>query len=54
MFAEEKLNILISNPLITLGAHSHNHLSLKNLNKEECVEEIKKSKQKKRIEEDPG
>lgn len=45
LLSKEDLNILISNPLITLGAHSHNHLSLKNLNKEECVEEIKKSKQ---------
>jgi len=45
LLSKEDLSILISNPLITLGAHSHNHLSLRNLSKEECVEEIKKSKQ---------
>ena len=36
----------ISNsPLITIGAHTHNHLSLKNLTEESCLEEIKKSKE---------
>ena len=45
LLSKEDLSTLISNPLITLGAHSHNHLSLRNLSKEECVEEIKKSKQ---------
>ena len=45
LLSKEDLSTLISNPLITLGAHSHNHLSLRNLSKEDCVEEIKKSKQ---------
>ena len=32
-------------PLITIGAHTHNHLSLKNLKTDECLEEIRKSKE---------
>ena len=40
----EDLKLLSSNPLITIGAHTHNHLSLKNINGEECVYEIKTSK----------
>jgi peptidoglycan/xylan/chitin deacetylase (PgdA/CDA1 family) len=31
-------------PLITIGAHTHNHLSLKNLNENDCLEEIMLSK----------
>jgi len=42
---EQDLKLLNSNPLITIGAHTHNHLSLKNLSKEECTQEIKKSKE---------
>ena len=42
---KQDLKILNSNPLITIGAHTHNHLSLKNLRKEECIQEIKKSKE---------
>ena len=41
----EDLKLLSSNPLITIGAHSHSHLSLKNLKKDDCIEEIKTSKQ---------
>ena len=44
--SKEDLNILNINPLITLGAHTHNHLSLKNLTKDECVKEIELSKKK--------
>ena len=42
--SKEDLKLLVSNPLITIGAHTHNHLSLKNLNREECVNEIQTSK----------
>ena len=42
---EQDLKFLNSNPLITIGAHTHNHLSLKSLSKEECIQEIKKSKE---------
>ena len=42
--SKEDLKLLSSNPLITIGAHTHNHLSLKNLNQEDCTKEIKKSK----------
>ena len=38
------LKQLINNPLITIGAHTHNHLSLKNLSEENCFDEIKLSK----------
>ncbi len=41
---KEDLKLLSKNPLITIGAHTHNHLSLKNLNREECVHEIETSK----------
>ena len=41
---KDELKILSSHPLITIGAHSHNHLSLKNLNKDECIKEINQSK----------
>ena len=44
-FDKDDLKLLSSNPLITIGAHSHNHLSLKNLKKDDCIEEIKMSKQ---------
>ena len=40
----EDIKVLNSNPLITIGAHTHNHLSLKNLTKNECIEEIVTSK----------
>ena len=43
--SKEDLKNLSANPLITIGAHTHNHLSLKNLNKEDCINEIKKSKE---------
>jgi len=42
--SKEDLKLLSKNPLITIGAHTHNHLSLKNLDREDCIEEIKKSK----------
>ena len=42
--SKEDLKLLSKNPLITIGAHTHNHLSLKNLDQEDCTEEIKKSK----------
>ena len=45
ILSKEDIKTLISNPLITLGAHSHNHLSLRNLSEEECIEEMKISKQ---------
>jgi peptidoglycan/xylan/chitin deacetylase (PgdA/CDA1 family) len=38
------LQLLKSNPLITIGAHTHNHLSLKNISYDECFNEVKKSK----------
>ena len=43
--SKEDLKLLSSNPLITIGAHTHNHLSLKNLKKDDCIKEIKISKQ---------
>tara|TARA_B100000686_G_C16749580_1_gene951625 strand:- start:659 stop:1606 length:948 start_codon:yes stop_codon:yes gene_type:complete len=43
--SKEDLKLLNSNPLITIGAHTHNHLSLKNLKKNDCIKEIKKSKE---------
>jgi len=42
--SKEDLKILSSNSLITIGAHTHNHLSLKNLSREECTNEIETSK----------
>jgi len=42
--SRDDLKLLNSNPLVTIGAHTHNHLSLKNLNKEDCTKEIKTSK----------
>ena len=42
--SKEDLKLLCSNPLITIGAHTHNHLSLKNLKQNDCTEEIKTSK----------
>tara|TARA_Y100000590_G_scaffold456107_1_gene605991 strand:+ start:11533 stop:12480 length:948 start_codon:yes stop_codon:yes gene_type:complete len=41
---KDELRLLSSNPLITIGAHSHNHLSLKNLDKNHCTQEIMESK----------
>ena len=43
--SKEDIKILNSNPLITIGAHTHNHLSLKNLSRTTCIEEIKLSKE---------
>ena len=45
ILSKEDLKILCSNNLITIGAHTHNHLCLKKLEKEECIEEIKISKE---------
>jgi len=42
--SKEDLKLLSSNSLITIGAHTHNHLSLKNLKENECIDEIKASK----------
>ena len=44
LLSKDDLIFLSSNPLITIGAHSHNHLSLKNLEHDECINEIKMSK----------
>ena len=43
--SKEDLKLLSSNSLITIGAHTHNHLSLKNLKRDDCIKEIKISKQ---------
>ena len=45
ILSKEDVKLLSSNPLITIGAHTHNHLSLKNLKKNDCIKEIKISKQ---------
>jgi peptidoglycan/xylan/chitin deacetylase (PgdA/CDA1 family) len=45
ILSKEDLKFLCSNNLITIGAHTHNHLCLKKLEKEECIEEIKISKE---------
>ena len=45
ILTKEDLKSLSLNSLITIGAHSHNHLSLKNLTEEDCLKEIKKSKE---------
>lgn len=45
LLSKEDLKFLTSNSLVTIGAHSHNHLSLKNLEKNDCIKEIKISKQ---------
>ena len=45
LLSKEDLKLLSSNSLITIGAHSHNHLSLKNLEENDCIKEIKISKQ---------
>ncbi len=41
----DEVNILNINKFITIGAHTHSHISLKNLTDEESFNEIKKSKE---------
>tara|TARA_B100000029_G_C17512521_1_gene936836 strand:- start:591 stop:1538 length:948 start_codon:yes stop_codon:yes gene_type:complete len=43
--SKEDLELLNKNKLITIGAHTHNHLSLKNLEEKDCIKEISKSKE---------
>ena len=42
--SKEELKNLSKHPLITVGAHSHNHLNLRILEKEDLIYEIKESK----------
>ena len=41
---KNELKLINKNKLITIGSHTHNHLSLKNISKKECEQELAKPK----------